>query len=55
MNIPTLTTDLKMPKILWYQTDYHVHLRIQLIDVDKYYLRVDREKLQFRYLGNLFF
>ncbi|XP_043463548.1 uncharacterized protein LOC122499329 [Leptopilina heterotoma] len=52
MNIPTLTTDLKMPKILWYQTDYHVNLRIQLIDVDKYYLRVDREQLHFSTIVN---
>ncbi|XP_051167098.1 uncharacterized protein LOC127285237 [Leptopilina boulardi] len=52
MNMPSLISDLKMPKILWHQTDYYVNLHIQLVDVDKYYLRVDRDQLLFSTIVN---
>lgn len=42
-----LTTNLKMPKVMWHQTDFFVHMNIHLVDVEKYYLRIDRSQLVF--------
>lgn len=38
------------PNILWYQDDGSVVLRIMLIDVDKFFLDIDLERLKFRYV-----
>ncbi|KAG8034546.1 hypothetical protein G9C98_007622 [Cotesia typhae] len=35
------------PNILWYQDDGSVVLRIMLIDVDKFFLDIDLERLKF--------
>ncbi|XP_033227726.1 uncharacterized protein LOC117179758 [Belonocnema kinseyi] len=47
MNLPLLKSNLNSPKIIWHQTDVVVVLQIQLCDIEKYYLRIDRERLNF--------
>ncbi|XP_031848297.2 putative ATP-dependent RNA helicase TDRD12 isoform X2 [Nomia melanderi] len=47
MNYPTLVSKLCTPKILWYQTDNTVIVRILLQDVDKYFLHVECDHLLF--------
>ncbi|CAD6216325.1 GSCOCG00004478001-RA-CDS [Cotesia congregata] len=40
------------PSILWYQDDGFVVLRIMLIDVDKFFLDIDLERLKFSTIHN---
>ncbi|XP_029161501.1 putative ATP-dependent RNA helicase TDRD12 [Nylanderia fulva] len=47
MNCPQLVNKYSIPKIIWYQTDLTVTIRIQLIDVSNYYLRVEDNHLLF--------
>lgn len=48
---PLIHTSLN-PKIIWYQTDFSVILRIMLQDIEEYYLKVEIDSLIFRYLLN---
>lgn len=50
MNCPQLVSEYNTPKISWFQTDLTVTIRIQLIDVPNYYLRVEDDHLLFRYI-----
>ncbi|XP_078045099.1 putative ATP-dependent RNA helicase TDRD12 [Augochlora pura] len=47
MSVPKLVSELYSPKILWYQTDVTVVIRILLQDVGDYYLRVECDHLLF--------
>ncbi|XP_043275479.1 uncharacterized protein [Venturia canescens] len=47
MNIPALIPSFPTPKVIWYQTDVSVTLRIMLVDVDDYFLLVDEDHLRF--------
>lgn len=50
MICPQLVSNHRTPKIIWYQTDLTVIIRIPLIDVSDYYLRVEDTHLLFRYI-----
>lgn len=50
MTCPQLISDYSTPKISWYQTDLTVIIRIHLIDVSNYYVRVEDDHLLFRYI-----
>ncbi|XP_043254146.1 uncharacterized protein LOC122398404 [Colletes gigas] len=47
MNYPKLISKYYTPKIIWYQTDVTVVIRILLQDVDNYFLRVKCDYLVF--------
>ncbi|GAB1866480.1 RNA helicase [Camponotus japonicus] len=47
MTCPQLVSNHITPKIIWYQTDLTVIIRIPLIDVSDYYLRVEDTHLLF--------
>ncbi|XP_070170360.1 uncharacterized protein [Polyergus mexicanus] len=47
MTCPQLISNYSTPKISWYQTDLTVIIRIHLIDVSNYYLRVKDDYLLF--------
>nr|XP_033323246.1 uncharacterized protein LOC117218748 [Megalopta genalis] len=47
MSVPKLISRLYSPKILWFQTDVTVIIRILLQDVDNYYLHVECDHLLF--------
>ncbi|OAD60172.1 hypothetical protein WN48_06310, partial [Eufriesea mexicana] len=47
MNCPKLVCKYYTPKIIWYQTDTTVIIRILLQDVEKYFLRVQCDQLLF--------
>ncbi|XP_072765611.1 putative ATP-dependent RNA helicase TDRD12 [Anoplolepis gracilipes] len=47
MSCSQLISNYSTPTILWYQTDLTVIIRIQLIDVSDYYLRVEDDHLIF--------
>ncbi|CAL1676853.1 unnamed protein product [Lasius platythorax] len=47
MRFPQLVSNYNTPKINWYQTDLTVVIRIPLIDVSDYYLRVEDDHLLF--------
>jgi hypothetical protein len=49
MSCPLLVSDYNVPRIQWYQTDLTIIIRIQLIDICDYYLRVEDDHLLFRY------
>lgn len=52
MDYPALVSTLYTPKIIWYQTDVSVVLRIMLQDVKDYYLKVEADYLQFSTIVN---
>lgn len=52
MNLPLLKSNLNTPKIMWHQTDLLVRVHILLVDVKKYYVRVDRDRLCFSTILN---
>ncbi|KAK2579247.1 hypothetical protein KPH14_008213 [Odynerus spinipes] len=52
MDCPALTSSLYTPKIIWYQTDVAVILRVMLQDVKNYFLRVEADHLQFSTIIN---
>ncbi|XP_014230320.1 uncharacterized protein LOC106654807 [Trichogramma pretiosum] len=45
---PNLTSTFKTPRVYWYQNDCAIFIRIMLVDVEKYYLKVDCDSLIFR-------
>ncbi|KOC67197.1 hypothetical protein WH47_11854 [Habropoda laboriosa] len=47
MNCPRLASKYHTPKIIWYQTDVTVILRVLLQDVKEYFLRVECDHLLF--------
>ncbi|XP_076161345.1 putative ATP-dependent RNA helicase TDRD12 isoform X1 [Ptiloglossa arizonensis] len=47
MSYPNLVSNLYSPKIIWYQTDVFVVIRILLQDVENYFLRVKCDYLLF--------
>lgn len=46
---PSLISDCRTPKVFWHQTDNAIFIEILLIDVEKYYLKVTSDTLQFRF------
>lgn len=50
MSCPLLVSNFFIPRIIWCQSDITVIVRILLIDVRRYYLRVESNCLCFRYL-----
>lgn len=50
MGCPLLISNFHTPRIIWCQSDLTVVIRILLIDVHHYYLRVESDYLLFRYL-----
>lgn len=48
MKLPTLIPTFPTPKVIWYQSDVSVTLRIMLVDVEDYFLLVDEDHLRFR-------
>lgn len=44
---PNLVSKYRTPKILWYQTDNAVYLRILLTNVEKYRINVDPDTFKF--------
>lgn len=55
MNCPKLVSKYFTPKIIWYQTDTTVIVRILLQDIKEYFLRVKYDYLLFRYFKYLIF
>ncbi|XP_029052710.1 uncharacterized protein LOC114880642 [Osmia bicornis bicornis] len=47
MNYPKLISKLHTPKIVWYQTDITVVIRVLLQDVNNYFLHVECDHLLF--------
>ncbi|XP_012287163.1 uncharacterized protein LOC105703379 [Orussus abietinus] len=47
MDCPKLICDLRIPKIMWYQTDVTVVIRVMLCDVTDYYLCIKDDHFQF--------
>ncbi|XP_043491257.1 uncharacterized protein LOC122517030 isoform X2 [Polistes fuscatus] len=47
MDCPPLVNLFNNPKIIWYQTDITIVIRIMLQDVKNYFLRVEVDHLQF--------
>ncbi|KAH0952534.1 hypothetical protein HN011_002272 [Eciton burchellii] len=52
MSCPLLVSDYNVPRIQWYQTDLTIIIRIQLIDICDYYLRVEDDHLLFSTIKN---
>lgn len=48
MAYPALVSKYATPIVKWYQTDFTVIIRVQVIDVHKYYLQVEPDHLVFR-------
>lgn len=48
MECPALVANVNTPKLMWYQTDTTVVIRILLTDVVNYYLRVENDHLLFK-------
>ncbi|KAL0104817.1 hypothetical protein PUN28_016451 [Cardiocondyla obscurior] len=47
MSCPDLVSDYINPATKWYQTDLHVVINIQLMEVSDYYLQIENDCLQF--------
>lgn len=50
MNPLPLKSYVRTPKILWYQADDRIVLRIMLAGVQRYFLNLDLDHIQFRYI-----
>lgn len=49
MDCPALISIFHTPKIMWYQTDNTIIIRVMLQDVKDYFLRIEADHLRFRY------
>lgn len=47
--LPNLVSKCLTPKVLWYQNDLAVFLRIMLTDVENYHMQIGYQTFKFRY------